>query len=168
MQISIAIGLCVMNLLLLLTVIFGLPGIWLMLLATGLVAWWQPDMIGWGPLLAMGIVALLAEGVEFVAGLLGAAKAGGGWLASLGALGGGLLGAIVGTFVIPIPLLGTLIGACAGAGFGAYALHLADKRPEQAAKVGVAAGVGRLVGTIVKMGLGIVVWIIAAVAAFWP
>jgi uncharacterized protein YqgC (DUF456 family) len=168
MQIIIGLGLALVNLLLLVTVIFGLPGIWLMVLATSLVAWWQWDhnMISWGTLVAICIISLVAEAVELLAGLLGAARAGGGWLASLGALAGGLLGAVVGTMFFP--LLGTLIGACVGAGMGAFLMHRWTARPQQAVKIGLAAGIGRLVGTIAKLSLGIAVWIIATVASFWP
>jgi hypothetical protein len=41
-----------------------------------------------------------------------------GWRGSLGAILGAVGGAIVGTFLIPIPLIGTLIDACIGAAGG--------------------------------------------------
>jgi uncharacterized protein YqgC (DUF456 family) len=171
MHLLIATLLAVVNLLFLASVIFGLPGTWLMVLATALVAWWQWDhqMIGPWTLVAMGILALAAEIVELTAGLLGASHAGGGWRASLGAMAGGLVGAVAGTFLIPLPLVGTLIGACVGTGLVATAVQRSrGQSPQLALRVGVGAFTGRLVGTLVKLALAVTIWIIATVASFWP
>jgi hypothetical protein len=32
----------------------------------------------------------------------------------------------------------------------------------------VAAGVGRLLATVLKLAIGAIIWVIVAVAAFWP
>jgi uncharacterized protein YqgC (DUF456 family) len=171
LHILIATLLAVVNLAFLASVIFGLPGTWLMVLATALAAWWQWDhhMIGPWTLVAMGILALAAEAVELLSGLLGTSRAGGGWRASLGAMTGGLIGAVAGTVLIPLPLVGTLIGACAGAGLAAAAVHQSrGQPPRDALRVGLGAGVGRFVGTVVKLGLAAIIWIIATVASFWP
>jgi uncharacterized protein YqgC (DUF456 family) len=170
MHILIATLLAIVNLVFLVSVIFGLPGTWLMVLATALVAWWQRDLtISPWTLLAMGLIALAAEVVELLAGLLGASRAGGGWRASLAATVGGLVGAVAGTLLIPVPILGTLVGACAGAGLAATAVHRSPSQsPQLALRVGLSAGIGRLVGTLVKLALALLIWIIATIASFWP
>ena len=112
-------------------------------------------------------LALAGEACEFGAGLAGAKQAGGTRRGALGALIGALAGGIVGTFFIP--LLGSLVGACVGAALGAWALELTGGRSQRASlKSGVGAGVGRLAGTLAKLGAGIVIWLMVAVAAFWP
>ena len=171
MHIVIAMLLAVVNLVFLVSVVFGLPGTWLMVLATALAAWWQWDhhLVGVWTLVAMGVIALAAELVDLLAGLLGASRAGGGWRASLAAMIGGVAGAIVGTLLIPAPLVGTLIGACVGAGLAAGVVQRSrGQDPKRAVRVGLGAGIGRLVGTLVKLALAVLIWIIATVASFWP
>lgn len=157
-------------------VALGLPGTWLMVITTALVAWWQwpadstveAPMIGIGVLGAIVVVATLAEVLELIAGVVGTKATGGGRRGSIGALAGGLIGALVGTVLIPIPLLGSLIGACVGAGLGAWGLELSGGREHGAAlKAGVGAGVGRFFGTVVKLSAGVLIWLVVAVAALW-
>lgn len=151
--------------------LFGLPGNWLMVITTALVAWWQWDhqMINIWTVVAITILASLAELLEFIAGLFGAKRAGGSRYGTIGALVGGVVGAIAGTALIPVPVLGTLIGACGGGFVGAAGLELAGGRPmDESVRSGIGAGVGRLVGTAIKLGAGIVIWLIVAIAAFWP
>ena len=158
-------------------VALGLPGTWLMVITTALVAWWQwpadsttdAPMIGIGVLAAIVVVATLAEVLELIAGVVGAKATGGGRRGSIGALAGGLIGALAGTFLIPIPLLGSLVGACLGAGLGAWGLELSGGRQQGAAlKAGVGAGVGRFFGTVAKLAAGVLIWLVVAVAALWP
>ncbi|MCE5277510.1 MAG: DUF456 domain-containing protein [Planctomycetaceae bacterium] len=157
--------------------LFGLPGNWLIVLAMGGFAWWQwnPALSPWAQpvslqsLILLLVLAILGEIIEFVAGLAGARKASGSWWGSIGALGGSLVGAAVGTFVIPIPLLGTLIGACAGAFAGALLFEMASGKPlKPAVAVGKGAGIGRLLGTVGKMAVGVIMLIAAAIAIYWP
>jgi uncharacterized protein YqgC (DUF456 family) len=170
MDILIAIGLSVVNLLLLGLVLVGLPGVWAMLILTGLVAWWRWDE-GMFSLWVLGLalaLALLAELLEFVAGVAGTKKFGGTGWGMAGALGGGLLGGLAGTLLIPIPLAGTLIGAVVGAGLGAAAGEASrGKDRDFCVRSAVGAGVGRFVGTIIKLGLGGLVWLILTIAALW-
>ena len=104
--------------------LLGLPGNWLMVAGTLLVAWLEPQLFSVWTLGAIVIVAATGEGLELLSGALGAWKGGAGRRGSVGALLGGLIGAIVGTFLIPIPMLGSLIGACAGACLGAWIFEL--------------------------------------------
>ena len=150
---------------------FGLPGNWLIVISTCLFAWWRAEdqIFSIYTLLAIVILAILGEVVEFFAGLAGARKAGAGLRGSFGALIGLFAGAILGTLLIPIPFLGTLIGCCVGAGFGAWAMEVsAGRSMEQSFRSGFGAGLGTLAGTTTKIALGVLIWMIVAVAAFWP
>jgi uncharacterized protein YqgC (DUF456 family) len=152
-------------------VLLGLPGNWLMVGSTALVAWlyWDRGMINHWTLIALLAVAVIGEVLEFAAGAVGTKKAGGSRGGAFGALLGGVIGAGAGTFVIPVPIIGSLIGACGGAFCGALALELAGGRDiEPAVRSGLGAGVGRFFGTVAKLVVGIVIWTVAAVAAFWP
>jgi len=155
----------------LLLVFFGLPGNWLIVISTCLFAWWRAEdnVFSIYTLLAITALAISGELVEFLAGAGGAKRAGAGWRGSIGALAGAVTGAVIGTILIPIPLLGTLIGACAGAGLGAWGLELAGGRKMQdSVRYGVGAGVGEFLGITSKFILGGLIWLIVAVAAFWP
>jgi hypothetical protein len=39
---------------------------------------------------------------------------------------------------------------------------------ESSVRIGVGAGVGRLLGTVYKLIVGAVIWLVAGLAAFWP
>lgn len=155
----------------LLTILLTLPGTWLMLAAATLVAWlqWDNGMISSWTLAALLAMAVVGELLETFASSAGARRAGSSRWGSFGAFVGGVLGAIVGTFAIPVPLFGSLIGACAGAAGGAILLELMAGRPTgHSARVGVGAGVGRLMAVAIKFGIGVVMWIVIIFAAFWP
>ena len=70
------------------------------------------------------------------------------WLSALGAkttswrtLGIGFIGAIAGTFLLPIPLVGTIIGYAAGLVLAEYA-RLRELRPAMKAALGGVVGLG--------------------------
>jgi len=163
--------LVLLNGLWLLLVLFGLPGNWLIVLATALFAWWKWDervFSGW-TLIAIAVLALAGELIEFFAGMVGARRAGASWRASIAGIFGALVGAAAGTFVFPVPILGTILGACLGVGLTVWLVELRrGEQLESAWQRGLGAGLGEFVGIISKFGLGIVIWLIVAVAAFWP
>lgn len=152
-------------------VVFGLPGNWLIVISTGLFAWWR-----WGDsvfsiytLIAILVLAVLGELAEFTAGMIGAKKSGASWPGSIAALFGAVTGAVFGTFLIPVPLLGTLLGACLGAGLSVWGIEFSrGKKAEHSLRYAVGAGLGEFFGIISKFALGVVIWFIVAVAAFWP
>ena len=169
--------LTLVNLFWLATVVLGLPGTWLMVVSTTLLAWWQrPDegsddvgMFAIPTLVVVIVLALAGEIAEFFTGVVGSAKAGGTRRGSIGALIGGFVGALAATFAIPIPILGSLIGACCGACLGALVGELTGGRKMlESAKSGVGAGFGTLAGRIVKVAAGALIWLIITIAAFWP
>lgn len=173
MNILIALGLVLINFVWLALVVMGLPGTWLMAATTALVAWWRWDgdspMIGTFALVVIIALAVVGEVVEFAAGAAGAKKAGATRRGSIGALVGAIFGGIVGQVMIPLPVVGALIGACVGAGVGAWGMELSSgRRFEEAYRVGIGAGVGRFHGTVAKLAVAAAMWVVIAVAAFWP
>ncbi len=161
--------LVVLNACWLFLVVLGLPGTWLMVLTTALLAWWQGGLFSVYTLIVLALLALIGEVIEFFAGVAGTRQAGGSRWSAVGAVIGGLIGGIVGTGAIPIPLVGSLIGACAGAAIGAFSIELTGGRTmDEAVRSGLGAGKGRFFGTVAKLGIGAVIWLVAAVAVFWP
>lgn len=162
-------ALLVLNLVWLLLVALGLPGNWLMVATTGALQWWRPDLelftmwtIG-----ATVVLAFIGEIVEFFSGVAGSKKAGGSGWGSVGTFIGAIVGAICGTLFIPVPVLGSILGVCLGAFAGALLFELIGGRTlKRSLKSGQGAAVGRFVGTIFKLGMGVMIWVIIAVATF--
>jgi uncharacterized protein len=163
--------LMLLNALCLVLVVFGIPGNWLMVLLTCLFAWWQREagVFSGGTLVAIVILALMGELIEFLAGMLGARRSGTSWRGSIAAIFGAIIGALVGTFAIPIPLVGTLVGASVGAGGAVWVIETIRGQPvDRSLQRAVHAGLGQIIGTSSKMAVGVVIWGVIAVAAFWP
>ena len=148
---------------------FGLPGNWLILISTCAFAWWRSsdDVFSIYTLIVIALLAVAGELIEFFAGMTGARRRGASWRGLVGALIGAVVGATIGTLVVP--LVGTVFGACIGAGVGAWGLELtAGKRMKESVRYDLGAGVGELVGITSKLVLGVLIWLIIAVGAFWP
>jgi len=111
--------LIVLNTLWLALVLVGLPGNWLMILTALLFAWWQSEapIFSTVTLVVFCVLGLAGELFEFAAGTVGSKKAGAKIWGSVSAILGGITGAIAGMFLIPVPVIGSLTGACAGALF---------------------------------------------------
>ena len=167
------IGLVILNAVGVLMVVFQLPGTWMMLSFTGLVAWWRWDDVGgWGHFgwWTLGILVLLAvigEILEFAAGAVGASKAGASKRAAVIAIVGGIVGALVGTVLIPIPILGTLVGAAIGSGVGSFLGDLwAGRTVELAWEGGKGAVWGKFWGAVLKVVIAVVMWFVVVIAIF--
>lgn len=163
--------LILLNLVWLATVPFAMPGNWLMIISTGVFAWltWDSGPISLATLIAVTILAFLGEVVEFLGGMGGAKKNGASFIGSIGAIMGAIIGAVLGTFFLPIPILGTILGSCIGAGIGTWLLELATgKTHNDSMRSGMGAGVGQLIGITTKFFIGILIWIVIAVAVFVP
>jgi hypothetical protein len=64
--------------------------------------------------------------------------------------------------LIPVPIVGTLVGLCAGAFIGAAILeHSRGKGHEHTLRVGWGAAKGRLFGTLAKTAIGLVMLVVA-------
>jgi uncharacterized protein YqgC (DUF456 family) len=161
--------LVVTNATMLLLNLFALPGNWLMITLTALFAWWQSDASVFSvyTLIVAVVIAIAGEIVEFLAGPGGARKAGSTFRGVFGAIVGMMAGAIAGTVMIPIPIIGTIIGGALGACLGTAALELnAGKKLDHSFRAGFGAGIGVVLGTGGKFLIGVLIWIIIALAAF--
>ncbi|MBN1816052.1 MAG: DUF456 domain-containing protein [Sedimentisphaerales bacterium] len=161
--------LVLLNLCWLALTLLALPGNWLIVATTILFAWWRPEaLFSKYTLIGIALLAAAGEIIEFFAGMGGARRAGASWKSALGAIGGTIAGGIFGTFLIPIPVIGTLLGACLGAGLISGFLERSAGRGHQAVRTGMGAGMGVLIGTSAKFSIGFLIWLIIAIAAFWP
>ncbi len=164
------------------SIILSLPGAWIMLaLAFGIELtdqWWRtPDAAGvtqtfdWWLLWTCLGLALAGELIELAAGAAGAKTGGGNKRGMIGALIGGVVGALALTPFIPIPVVGTLIGAIIGTFVGAVIGEVTGEEPKTvkgSMKPALGATVGRVFGTVSKLAVAIVIWLALSVAAFWP
>lgn len=146
----------------------GIPGNWILLaLATGYALLSHLDRVGWGTLGVLAGIALLAEALELVVGLLWTAKKGATKRGTLGAFLGGLVGAIA--LAGFTPPFGALLGAFAGTFAGAYLLEYTGERSREAAlRAGRAAFVGRVVAAGVKTMCGFWMWVVLAYRMLAP
>ena len=105
----------------------------------------------------ISVLAVLAWGLDYVAGLLGAQKAGASKLALMGAA----MGTVVGLFM---GLVGVLFMPIVGAAVGEY---MARKDKVRAVNVGVTTWVGIMMGLLAKVVLAfIMVGVFAAALLF--
>ncbi len=134
----------------------SLSGTWVVLGATGLVAWSRwPEFPGIGTLIAFLILCVSVEIVEGLASAWGVQKRGGSKAAGWAALGGGFLGMILGS-AIPVPIIGNLLGMLTGS-FGCAFLveHAKMKKTSHAAHVATGAVLARLGVIFLKVGITI-------------
>ncbi len=146
-----------------------LPGIWIMLSAALLINWlWEPLFSPW-TLAAAFALGVLAEVIELFASAAGTKKAGGTKHGAIWSIVGALIGALAGSILIPIPIVGTVIGGVVGAGLAAVAGEMAFGKQhwKDAARIGQGAAIGRLLSTVLKAGIAVVVALVLIVAAFF-
>jgi uncharacterized protein YqgC (DUF456 family) len=129
------------------TVLPVLPGTVLVWAGIVLGAWIDDfQRVGTTTLVVVTVLAALAWVLDYVAGLLGARRAG----ASRQALLGAAIGTVVGLFM---GVVGVLFMPLVGAALGEY---LAQKDQHRAVKVGVATWLGIMVGLVAKVVLAFV------------
>ena len=144
--------------------LLGLFGNWVILLTIGVAAVVTSfaHFGGWTiPILL--VLAVLGEVLETGASGVGAARFGGGKGAIVWAIGGSIVGGILGSGVLLI--IGTIIGACLGAFAGAFTYEFMMRRErgiESAVHIGAGAAAGKVTGIVLKSGVGILMLIIAA------
>ena len=147
----------------LILIVLGLPGLWIMVASAVVYNMIVPgDPIGWFTLVAVAVLALVAELLEFSLTGRYARKYGGSRRASWGAILGGIIGAMVG---FPIPIIGPIIGAFVGSFCGALFAELTGGTSAgDATRVAKGALIGRVVSTMLKIGIGftIGIWIFIA------
>ncbi len=136
-------------------VLLGLAGTVLPVLPGTMLVWggivlgaWIDDFtrVGMSTVVVVSVLAVLAWGLDYVAGFMGAQRAGASKLALLGAAVGTVLGLFMG-------LLGVFFMPLVGAAVGEY---LARKDQTRAVKVGVATWIGIMLGLIAKVVLAFI------------
>jgi uncharacterized protein YqgC (DUF456 family) len=142
--------------------LIGLPGLWVMVGAAVAYGWytgWQ--YIGWGTLLALTVIGIIAEVIEFISGSRGAKRAGGSRRAAWGALIGGIVGAIA--FSVPVPIIGTTIGLLLGVFAGAVIGEMTLRSEHgHLMRVGWHAAWSRFIAILIKVLFSVIMLGIAA------
>jgi uncharacterized protein YqgC (DUF456 family) len=155
--------LAVVIILSLVLIVLGMPGLWIMVASAVTYNLIVPgDPIGWFTLVAVAVLALVAELLEFTMTGRFARKYGGSRRAGWGAIIGSIVGAMVG---FPVPIVGPIIGAFVGSFLGALLAELTGGSTAGAStRVATGALIGRVVSTVLKIGIGfsIGIWIFIA------
>lgn len=136
-------------------IVAGLAGTVLPLLPGTLLVWaglllgaWIDDFtrVSVGTVVFITVLAALAWALDFVAGLIGAKRAGASRLALLGAAAGTLIGLLMGLIgVLFMPLIGAAIGE-----------YWAQKDQRRAAGVALATWLGLMLGMVAKVVISFV------------
>ena len=157
--------------------LFMLPGNWFIVLFTALFVVTVPvgdsQGISWWVVLSLVVLAVLGEILELVTGARGAAKQGASRRALLLSMVGAMIGSLVGaTVLMPVPVVGPILGAIAGGAFGAFGgAYFGEtwvgKGGLESFQVSKAALWGRLLGTVGKVGVGIIMVVVATVDSFF-
>lgn len=136
--------------------LLNLPGLWLMVLAAAIyLAATHANFLGPRSLIAIAILALIADVVEFFAASALAKRAGAGRGGVWGAIIGAIVGGILLTGLVPIFIVGTIVGILVGTFIGAALGEvLTGKSVGGSLKVGVGATTGRVLGTSGKLLIG--------------
>lgn len=122
----------------------ALPGLPLVFGGLLLAAWTDDfQQVGWITLSVLFALTLLAMAIDLIASLLGTKRVGASGLAVLGAALGTVLGLFFG-------LIGLLLGPFVGALLGEL---IAGRGLQQAARAGIGAWIGFVVGTLAKLAL---------------
>ena len=113
--------------------------------------------VGWGWLIGIGSIAAVGVVLDLTAAALGVKRVG----ASAQAISGALIGTLVGLFLgIPGLLFGPFVGALLGelsAGGGLL----------RSTHVGIAAWIGLIFGTLIKLAASIMMVVLFAAAWWW-
>lgn len=157
----------------LLSNLFLIPGNWLM--SASLCVFLLASDFGRGPTWIVVVIcvalACLGEILELVMGSAKAAKKGASRRAMAISIGMSFVCSIAGTFVIPIPIVGSVIGAVLGAAVGAYTgAWLGEAwigtETSRRTEISTAAMTGRLLGMIAKGAIGVAIFVVQLVS-FW-
>ncbi len=139
----------------LISLIFGLPGNFIILGGSVLYGWYGGfSEITVRVIIVLVALAVVGELIELLLGILGAKKYRSSNRAVIGSIVFGIIGGILGApFFFGI---GAVVGAFAGAFAGAIAIELTQgKKMDDAIKSGWGAFIGRVAGTISKGAIGI-------------
>jgi len=141
---------------------FGLPGTWIIAAAALGYQLLVPGSISIWTIVAVVVLALIGELLEFSLSAKYTKKYGGSRRASWGAIIGGMIGAFMG---VPVPIVGSVIGAFAGAFVGAFIGEFSRAgQGGTATRVATGALIGRAIAAAMKIGIGIAMaaWVLFA------
>ena len=143
----------------------GLPGTWLIIgVGFGYNYLVPGDPIGIVTLIVLTVLAIIGEILEFTLSAKYTRQYGGSRRASWGAVIGGVVGAFMG---VPVPVIGSVIGAFVGAFAGALVMELTrGTEGRVAGRVATGALIGRVVASVMKVGIGVVMAAWIALAAW--
>lgn len=146
------------------SLLFGLPGTFLIVVAALVYAWATGfAAVHWATIAWLLLLALLGEGIEFFAAAAGAAGDRPSRRVTICVLAGGFAGGIIGApFLFGVgALLGALLGAFASA---VLAVASEGGGAGSALTTGWAAMRGRLLGFVLKTAIAVVMLVVLAVA----
>lgn len=144
----------------LLTIPFGLPGLWIMIGAIAVGAIMRE--VGLVIVVTTLLIALFAEAIEFFIVKRLTAQYGGSRKAFWGAIIGGVVGVVVG---VPIPIVGSIVAGMIGSFLGAGLVTYAETRElRKAHRVGYGAVIGRALSAVTKGIAGVVILVLGAAA----
>jgi uncharacterized protein YqgC (DUF456 family) len=142
---------------------FGMPGTLVMFAAAICYKLLVPQGgIGWASVVVVGILMVIAEGLEWTLASRFAKRYGGSRRAGWGAVIGGMVGAFMG---VPVPIVGSIIGAFIGAFVGALIFEYSrGSGGGTATRVAWGALLGRVTAAAIKIAIGFVmaVWLMTA------
>ncbi len=154
-------------------VALNLPGLWVYLACAVLLelidgAWGVETTVGWWAIGLALVLALVGEAVEAGSSLLGAKAAEGTRRGAIGSLLGAILGGLSFSFLIPIPIVGSITGILLGTFVGALVGELTGPKAKligEAWKPALAATAARVFGTVVKVAVSTIAWVICTTAS---
>lgn len=141
-------------------------GMWLVI-AAALLSMLTLGAPGVGWIVGMVAAAGLIEGVEWVSSMWGIRRRGGSAAAGWAALGGGLLGLFLGSW-IPVPVVGSLLGLLAGSFLCAYWVEVKRMEKKEAAHIARGAVLARLSILVLKLAATLVSVLLLLWALYVP
>ena len=137
-------------------IFIGLPGNFLILLFSSLLAWYfKFEVIRINIIILLVALAILGELLELLIGIIGSKKKKASTSAIVGSIALSIIGAIL--FAPILFGFGAIIGAFLGAFFGAFIVEFIKKRDiSQAMDSGKGAFLGKLGGVLVKTVIGFI------------
>lgn len=140
------------------TILPGLPGLLMFVIAAGMVFFLIPGVLSMATLIAVCAGFLLTFVIDFAGTIMGAKWGGATKTGLIGAAVGGLIGLFFG---LPGLLLGPLLGAFIGE------FIFKRRSPELAMKAGLGAGLGLVVSTVLKLALSLFLVLLLIVDIFF-
>lgn len=141
----------------------SISGTWLVVAAAGIAALVRTEAFpGVWTIVIFALLSALVEGIEAVAGAWGVTRRGGSKLAGFMAVLGGLLGLVLGG-LMPIPIVGSLLGMLVGSFALAFVVERRRLTTDRAAGIAWGAVVARVAVILVKVGVTLGM----AVSLFW-